>query len=332
MRSKRTVGVLAAIIVAWCVPHIAKADGNGVLGPTFNAEVEGGGLVVSAAGTAGRVDGVPQTEVTLNLSLPAGVIIEQAYLYLNTIGIEGPFTRTVQLDGVDVVLDRIGESGETCWGSGNRNRAYRGDVTDRIGLGGSFQVAGFPSSSDSRFDSQGVAMVVVYRGNARRPNTQIVLYDGMIALPQAADFTTTLRGFSIPNRRELAVLYTGVGDGQASDNALAFQETIIATDAFSGASGRLFDVRLDDVLDLLPGGSTEANIRVSTDQDCVAWMFTALEFTFSDLIDEDNDTVHDPEDNCLGAANPTQEDRDGDGIGDLCDDDIDGDGDRKSVV
>jgi hypothetical protein len=44
------------------------------------------------------------------------------------------------------------------------------------------------------------------------------------------------------------------------------------------------------------------------------------------IVDSDNDGVQDSADNCQSISNPNQEDQDGDGIGDACDNDDDNDG------
>lgn len=53
---------------------------------------------------------------------------------------------------------------------------------------------------------------------------------------------------------------------------------------------------------------------------------TGLDFSMLTLIDQDNDIVHDPIDNCPATSNNSQADRDGDSLGDACDPDIDNDG------
>ena len=47
--------------------------------------------------------------------------------------------------------------------------------------------------------------------------------------------------------------------------------------------------------------------------------------------DQDSDQIPDKKDNCISIYNPDQIDSDNDGIGDICDDDIDGDGVLNSV-
>lgn len=85
------------------------------------------------------------------------------------------------------------------------------------------------------------------------------------------------------------------------------------------------DLRGSDVLDLtgLENATNLTNIMVNfnTDLSAIAEL-TGLTI----LVDSDSDDISDASDNCPITYNPTQDDLDGDTLGDLCDDDIDGDG------
>ena len=54
-----------------------------------------------------------------------------------------------------------------------------------------------------------------------------------------------------------------------------------------------------------------------------------IQCTFNN--DYECDGLDNPHDNCPNAYNPSQKDTDNDGIGDVCDDDIDGDGSKNPV-
>ena len=304
-----------------------SANGSGTLGELFNMELAGGGVGVFAAGTAGRTErSGPVISADMEVTVPEGATVEAAWLYLHTHGQHDALSFVLGLDGSDVELDFVGGGSHTCWGEANRNRVWRADVTASVTGDGTYTVTGVPSSVDARFDSQGVALVVVYGDESSEVSTQIALRDGMIAAGTFADFGVDFPNLDVPDHRDSVELALVVGDGQNLGNRLFVGSTLVAEDVITGEDGPLIDALLLDVSDAVPGGTSSARARVMTSEDCVAWTFAGMVVRTSPFLDADDDDIADDEDNCPLVANPDQTDTDGDGDGDLCDDDADGDG------
>ena len=319
-----TAPLLFLVLAASAAP--AAANGSGILGEFYDMEVAGGGIAVAAAGTAGRTERAgPVTEATLDVSIPEGSTVRAAWLYLHTHGEHTDLSFTIDLDGDDVSLAFTGGGSHTCWGESNRNRVWRADVTDRIAGSGRHTVRNFPSSADARFDSQGVALVVVYGDDASEHISRVVLHDGMVSAGTFADFGVDFLELNVPEHHaaELAIV---IGDGQNPGNRLFLNQSLVGDDVITGANGPLIDAMLVDVSGAVTPGDTSARARITTSEDCVAWTVAGLVVRTVPFFDADDDTISDDEDNCPNDANLDQADYDGDGQGDACDDDADGDG------
>lgn len=269
------------------------------LGESYRATLAGGGIVTVAASTAGRpwLSYTPplQNSVLLTLQLPAGAVVEKAWIYVQTIGPSianggPPSTLPLTLDSMTNgnSVELIGAvSDGSCWGP--RHRHFRWDVSDLVAGDGDYVLAGFPNSTSADTgDSNGVTLLVVYRDGGAA-TTDLVISDGIYQTVNTPGSLSTVLTAVTPHSK--TTLYSVVGDGSHDDNTLDVVVNALnvfsVANAYPGTAMYLYDLRVDDVSSFLPAGQQDVTVTIANNQnagagpDCivpliVAWQSEAL--------------------------------------------------------
>jgi gliding motility-associated-like protein len=131
-----------------------------------------------------------------------------------------------------------------------------------------------------------------------------------------------------PGGTEIVLSDRNGGDG---DNYVdTVFNTTATTDIANGTSPFTGEFIPDEDISILlgtfSGGDWQLNVSDNAGQDLGTIDSWTLEICGSPQTDNDSDGVPNDDDNCPDTANTDQSDIDGDGIGDVCDDDIDNDG------
>lgn len=310
----------------------ARADGNEALGLTYHETATGLGLASAGVGLAGRRDGVqapaPITSAELELKgIPASATIEQAFLYWVNFGAADP---SVTFEGQAVSGDLIGTSADTCWNLQDGsfgyatapNHTHRADVTEHVSGDGTYTLSGFPSFTATG-DSQGASLVVAYIDESVSERGEVIIYDGAFTLKPSTYFSHSIVA-PAPGMATLAELHLGVGDGQQVhlDGLMRFADTAMpapnGVQHYFATSGAFWDNLVYDVTQVVELDGEPIVLTQDYGSDCLAIAYQGL-VVQSAIVDEDDDGVHDPVDNCPDAANAEQLDSDSDGTGDACD-------------
>jgi hypothetical protein len=149
-------------------------------------------------------------------------------------------------------------------------------------------------------------------------------------------------GISLTSGGDFDAIQITVTDGWGQDGSEFIWIRAFNDGAFTGFEFDLDLIHLDDkaapgIFTVASDGTKFDELRVTAsyiasirDEHDLINNVSALRLNEIQLgsvtVDIDGDGVLDGDDNCPNAANPGQEDQDGDDVGDACDDDIDGDG------
>jgi hypothetical protein len=262
----------------------ALADGNEILGPPSIAIAPGTGLAVAGTGLNVQPN-------TIDVSVPAGVTVEQVLLYWYGRGVgDGNIT----VDGSDVAGTLIGQTLGLPYPP---SQTYRADITG-LGLVSAGNNTLTLSDLAFSFNNDGAGVIVVYDAGIGSPDIEI--RDGH-------DFAAYNQGFVDPLDRMVpqtfsfdasivdrtAVLDLFIADGEASrPDAVAITVGAVTTTVFNvvvASDGPEWDTLSFDVS--IPAGETSVTVEaISFDDataqlpDSIAWIAAALTVPTDDEI------------------------------------------------
>ena len=186
-------------------------------------------------------------------------------------------------------------------------------------------VTGDPSSTDTLYDdltASSIADITVY-------NLDNDVAGLMITQPQAVSETGSSTTFTIAMMTSIASNTTVNIQVEDSTELLALTTQLIFSPTNWNVPQTVTIVGVDDTL---LDGDVLSNISITVDRFSCDYFYCNLSpvalqvMNVNNDFDRDGDTIFDVFDNCIDTPNPLQEDFDGDGKGDACDEDRDGDG------
>lgn len=210
-------------------------------------------------------------------NIPAGSIIEKAFLYWAVSGFTGGNVPVLsgELNGISIVplAQQIGVS---IYQNYFFFDVYRADVTG-IAQFGNNTLTNF-SFTEGYNGATGASLVVVY-SNPNLPLKTVVINDGAL-LFDFQTVSTTLSGFTAGGTPFNAKTTYIVGAGDSGlDDAYFNNEFVAGPDAFNSADGLFWDTLNADVTDKVNPGDTSAEASIISNGDVLVYIAQILSVT-----------------------------------------------------
>ena len=234
--------------------------------PFYSTSIQGD-YVAAGVGMRGTGSG------TITISgIPGGSTIVKAFLYWAIVDVsEEPSFKGGVFDGTSITGTLIGTDDDPCWIGTTTTFAYRADVTALVPGNGIYSLTGFATGPVFTTPPllEGASLVIVF-SNPASAYRDIVIFDGADTIGGAvSSVSTTISGFTASAAPIAKTTYI-VADGQDpySDDTL-FNGVIIASDAFDGSDGELWDTDTYDVSALVLAGDKSATVKIQRVGDCL---------------------------------------------------------------
>lgn len=261
----------------WCSGNVIKTssrNGNGSLGNSFNLCRTGLDYVTSTRRLGQRFSppGLIQPASFLVSGIPAGAVIEAAFLYAGTsgngIGITAAITNPL-LAVSNFPMSIIGAGNDKCWGYVG-SFSYRADVTSIISGNGNYTISGLPVGATN--DTDGATLLIIYSVPSGTFNGCISIDDGSIVNTSSNGTQSDLVSFtacgstvtSLPGARAFGMF----SDLQINNSVFTFNGTI-APYSFDWWN-------FVEVATTVTNTQTSANFTAFYPADCVNWVAAGM--------------------------------------------------------
>ncbi len=243
--------------------------GNGTLGPVYNVEKCGLNYVQASVrlGQRSPIGGAVQPATFTISGIPAGAIIEQAYLWADASGNGAAMTATVtntsNLSG-NYPMALVGSAADKCWGY-QGSHTYRADVTSAVSGNGNYLISGLLTGTSN--DVDGATLFIVYSNPASAVRGSLIIYDGAIEL-SGGNISATISGFTACSNATGAKAFCMIGDMQLNNTIVTMNGTI-APYVFNWWN-------FIEVNTAVAGGQTNSALNVNSVNDCINFCVAGL--------------------------------------------------------
>ncbi|MEI8135724.1 MAG: gliding motility-associated C-terminal domain-containing protein [Bacteroidota bacterium] len=258
-------------------------DGNGIIATSYTQTACGLNFVQASnplykRGFSFQV-GLNQPAAFLIAGIPAGAIIQKAFLYLGASGNLGTFTSSITnplAANANFTMTQIGQHTDKCWGYGGTFN-YRADVTSIIAGNGNYSISGIPVMPQvPSKDADGATLFIIYKDPSQNYTGSIVIGDGA-QVGVTGTINSVLAGFNVCGSPTLTTNFLLASDLQKVANTDIRLNSLANNFMLPMASQQVWNFVSSPIAPVVIGQTT-ANFGITNPSDCFNLIMAGMYF------------------------------------------------------